>query len=408
MHALANKQIVLGVSGGIAAYKSPDLVRRLKERGAEVRVVMTENAKKFITPLTLQAVSGLPVHHEWLDQETESGMGHIDLARWADLVLIAPATANIIAKLAHGIADDLLSTLCLATEARIALAPAMNQQMWQAGITQENIQRLSSRALILGPGQGDQACGETGPGRMLEPLEICEAVLGLFPTGPWSQRKIVITAGPTWEAIDPVRGITNHSSGKMGYAVAQAAAQTGAKVVLVSGPTAQTRPAGVDLVDVRSAQQMYDAVISACQDADVFIGVAAVADYRPVEVKDQKIKKTQEQMSIELVKNPDILTAVAAMPSGPYTVGFAAETQRVEQYAREKLLRKGIDLIAANDVSGDTGFGTDENILLLVDRSQVKPLPRGSKIRLAQQLIVEIGERLDAKRTSQDSRQAHR
>lgn len=409
MHRLANKKIVLGISGGIAAYKSADLARRLIEYKAEVRVVMTENAQKFIGPLTFQAISGYPVYHQWLDAEVESGMGHIELARWADLILIAPATANIVAKLAQGIADDLLSTLCLASEATIALAPAMNQQMWQAPAVQNNVNILKQRGLtILGPGEGDQACGETGPGRMLEPLQICEQLPTLFNHGPWSQYKVVITAGPTWEAIDPVRGITNHSSGKMGYAVALAAAQAGAKVVLISGPTSLEKPTGADRIDVTSAEHMYREALAQCQDADVFIGVAAVADYRPVEAQKQKIKKDQQRMTIELVKNPDILAAVASISEGPYTVGFAAETQKIEQYARKKLLEKGVDLIAANDVSGDTGFGSDENSLLLVDRYQVKPMPKTSKKTLAQELIKEIDIRLNAIDTSQDSRQAHR
>jgi phosphopantothenoylcysteine decarboxylase / phosphopantothenate---cysteine ligase len=391
MQDLAEKRIVVGITGGIAAYKSADLVRRLKEAGAEVRVVMTENSKRFVAPLTFQAVSGQPVHHQWLDAESESGMGHIDLARWANLVIIAPATANIIAKLAHGFADDLLTTLCITTGAPLAVAPAMNQQMWAATATQSNVRTLEERGVsILGPGEGDQACGETGPGRMLEPADLIRGITGIFGPGLLSGRKVVITAGPTWESIDPVRGITNHSSGRMGYAVAQAAAQSGARVILVSGPTCLTAPPEVETIAVMSAQEMHDAALSACDGASIFIGVAAVADYRPEYVEEQKIKKTKDRMQINLVRNPDILAAVAALPAPPFTVGFAAETENVEEHAREKLLKKNVNLIAANDVSGDTGFGSEDNSLTLIDRDGVKPLGRASKHELARRLIRHI------------------
>lgn len=409
MQELNGKRIVVGVTGGIAAYKSADLVRRLKENGAEVRVVMTENAKRFVTPLTFQAVSGQPVHHEWLDAESESGMGHIDLARWADLIVIAPATANVIARLAHGMADDLLTTLCVASEATLAVAPAMNQQMWASPATGQNVETLRQRGIsILGPGEGDQACGETGPGRMLEPLDLLREIQSLFGRGVLAGRTVVVTAGPTWEAIDPVRGITNHSSGKMGYAVARAAAQAGARVILISGPTALTTPPGVENVPVTSAQDMHEAAMKACREAAVFIGVAAVADYRPENPEAQKIKKTRDRMHIDLVRNPDILADVAALPDGPLTVGFAAETEKVEQHAREKLLKKGVHLIAANDVSGTTGFGSEDNSLMLIDRSGVQHLGRASKADLARRLIQNIGERLDAGSPGQDTRHAHR
>lgn len=404
---ISNKHVLLGVTGGIAAYKSADLARRLREQGAQVRVVMTTSAEEFITVLTMQAVSGQPVHHSLLDPEAEAGMGHIELARWADVVLVAPATANFIARLAQGNADDLLTTLCLATQAPVVLAPAMNQQMWQDLATQANVEILISRdTSILGPGVGDQACGEVGPGRMLEPLDIVDAVSRLFQSGVLEGNKIVVTAGPTWEAIDPVRGITNHSSGKMGYAVAEAAGEAGAQVVLVSGPTAQAPPDNAHLVPVLSAQDMHDAVMAEVADADIFIAVAAVADYRPADPADEKIKKQSETLTLDLIKNPDILSAVARL-GNVYTAGFAAETSHVEKRAREKLVNKGIDLIAANKVGGGAGFGTDDNALLLIDRNGMQSLPSMSKTQLARILIQEIAKRYHAESTAQDSRRAH-
>ena len=405
---IANKHVVLGVTGGIAAYKSADLARRLREHGAEVRVVMTANAEQFITPLTMQAVSSHPVHLSLLDPEAEAGMGHIELARWADVVLVAPATANFISRFARGVADDLLTTLCLATQAPIALAPAMNQQMWQNPATQDNIAILNKRGVpILGPAVGDQACGETGPGRMLEPVELIEGVSKIFESGGLEGCNVVVTAGPTWEAIDPVRGITNHSSGKMGYAVAHAAAEAGAQVTLISGPTALESPPRVNRVAVMSAREMHDAVISKISDTDIFISVAAVADYRPSVSADKKIKKHADTLSLELVKNPDILSAVAEHRH-VYTVGFAAETNNVEQHAREKLVSKGVDLIAANKVGAGEGFGTDDNALILIDRTGVKSLPQARKAQLARCLIDEVSRRRHAKSTSQDTRQANR
>lgn len=396
---IANKHVVLGVTGGIAAYKSADLARRLREYGAEVRVVMTPGAEHFITPLTMQAVSANPVHTSLLDPAAEAGMGHIELARWADTVLVAPATANFLSRLAHGAADDLLTALCLATKVRISVAPAMNQQMWRDQATQENMEILNRRGVhILGPAEGDQACGDTGPGRMLEPGELVEALSGTFQPGLLENSRVIVTAGPTWEALDPVRGVTNHSSGKMGYAVAEAAAEQGAHVTLVTGPTALPPPASVDTVPVVSAQDMYDAVMEAVVDGDIFIAVAAVADYRPATTAEQKIKKHNEALTLELVRNPDILAAVAELGS-IYTAGFAAETTNVEAHAREKLTGKNVDLIAANLVGGGEGFGTDDNSLMLIDRLETTTLPRMRKTLLARKLIEEVAERYHAKST---------
>jgi len=396
---IANKHVLLGVTGGVAAYKSAELVRRLREHGAEVRVVMTQGAEHFITPLTMQAVSANPVHTSLLDPAAEAGMGHIELARWADAVLVAPATANFLSRLAHGAADDLLTTLCLATKVRISVAPAMNQQMWRGHATQENMEILNRRGVhILGPAEGDQACGDTGPGRMLEPGELVEALSGTFQPGLLENSRVIVTAGPTWEALDPVRGLTNHSSGKMGYAVAEAAAEQGAHVTLVTGPTALPPPANVETVPVVSAQDMYDAVMEAVVDGDIFIAVAAVADYRPATTAEQKIKKHNEALTLELVRNPDILAAVAELGS-IYTAGFAAETTNVEAHAREKLTGKNVDLIAANLVGGGEGFGTDDNSLLLIDRLETTTLPRMRKTLLARKLIEEIAERYHAKST---------
>jgi phosphopantothenoylcysteine decarboxylase/phosphopantothenate--cysteine ligase len=396
---IANKHVVLGVTGGIAAYKSADLARRLREYGAEVRVVMTPGAEHFITPLTMQAVSANPVHTSLLDPAAEAGMGHIELARWADTVLVAPATANFLSRLAHGAADDLLTALCLATKVRISVAPAMNQQMWRGQATQENMKILNRRGVhILGPAEGDQACGDTGPGRMLEPGELVEALSGTFQPGLLENSRVIVTAGPTWEALDPVRGVTNHSSGKMGYAVAEAAAEQGAHVTLVTGPTALPPPASVDTVPVVSAQDMYDAVMEAVVDGDIFIAVAAVADYRPATTAEQKIKKHNEALTLELVRNPDILAAVAELGS-IYTAGFAAETTNVEAHAREKLTGKNVDLIAANLVGGGEGFGTDDNSLMLIDRLETTTLPRMRKTLLARKLIEEVAERYHAKST---------
>jgi phosphopantothenoylcysteine decarboxylase/phosphopantothenate--cysteine ligase len=410
MATLVHKRIVLGVTGGIAGYKSADLVRRLRDAGADVRVVMTQAATEFITPLTLQAVSGHPVHLHMLDAEAESGMGHIELARWADVVLVAPASANFLAKLAHGRADDLLSTLCLATEAHVAAAPAMNQQMWQNAATQANLVAVRKNGVVvLGPASGSQACGETGPGRMLEPTELVELTAGLFASGSLEGLRVLVTAGPTWEPIDPVRGITNRSSGRMGYAVAEAAVEAGARVVLVSGPTALADPEHMTVVRVSSGREMYEAVHQHIGDCDIFIGVAAVCDYRPKKIAAQKIKKHADSMTIELVRNEDILASVAALSPAPFTVGFAAETEDVEGHARTKLKDKAVDLIAANDVSAkESGFESDYNRLLLIDKHGVIELPRQHKTQLARALAECIAQKYHAKRSAQDSRYAHR
>jgi phosphopantothenoylcysteine decarboxylase/phosphopantothenate--cysteine ligase len=409
MADLHNKRVVLGVTGGIAAYKAADLARRLRDAGADVRVVMTRAANEFITPLTLQAVSGHPVLQHLLDTDAEHAMGHIELARWADVVLVAPASANFLAKLNQGRADDLLSTVCLATAAPVAVAPAMNRQMWDNPATQRNIFGLKQMAVqVFGPGSGDQACGETGAGRMLEPLELVERTADLFATGMLSGRTVLVTAGPTWEAIDPVRGITNRSSGKMGYAVAEAAMEAGARVILVSGPTALTPPERVETIHVTSAREMYDAVHARIAEVDVFIGVAAVADYRPAAKAKHKIKKDEETQMLELVRNPDILASVAALEHPPYTCGFAAETDELETHARAKLESKGVDLIAANLVGDNAGFDHDDNALALVDRRGRVDLERQPKTRLARALIQHIAERMHAKDTTENSRRTYR
>jgi phosphopantothenoylcysteine decarboxylase/phosphopantothenate--cysteine ligase len=346
---IINKHILLAISGGIAAYKSAELVRLLQKQGATVRVVMTHAAMQFVSPLTFQALSGNPVHSELLDTDTEHTMGHISLARWADMLIVAPATANILAKFSHGLADDLLSTLYLAATCPVYVAPAMNQAMWHKPVTQENIQKLKSHGvMVIGPEQGDQACGETGLGRMSEPTEICRRLMGEPTTQCLSGLKVLISAGPTREPLDPVRYISNRSSGKMGYALANAAVRAGAKVTLVSGPVSLTAPVQVDLVNIETAAQMYAAVIAKAPEHDVYIGAAAVADYSPVIVEKEKIKKQDEQSTLTLQKTRDILADVAQLDKRPFTVGFAAETHDLEQYAQDKLVRKNLDMIAAN------------------------------------------------------------
>jgi len=397
LQTLADKRILLGISGGIAAYKSADLVRRLTERGADVRVILTSAAQEFITPLTLQAVSGNPVSHSLLDPAAEAAMGHIELAKWADLILIAPASADVIARLAHGLANDLLTTCVLASSAPIAVAPAMNQQMYKNIATQKNLATLKEHNFhIFGPGVGAQACGDTGAGRMLEPLELVALTEQLFsPVKNLQGLRITITAGPTREAIDPVRYISNHSSGKMGFALAQAAATMGAEVTLISGPVQLATPAGVTRIDVQSAEQMHQAALSAAVQSDIFIGCAAVADYRVAEIAADKLKKgTEAEMQLTLVKNPDIIAAVAALPQQrPFTVGFAAETRNVLEYARQKLLNKRLDMICANDVSAsDRGFNSDDNALSVIWRDGELDLPKAPKQKLATQLITLISE----------------
>jgi phosphopantothenoylcysteine decarboxylase/phosphopantothenate--cysteine ligase len=396
MSSLANRQIVLGISGGIAAYKSAELVRRLRDHGAQVQVVMTRAAQEFITPLTLQALSGNPVHTDLLDPAAEAAMGHIELARWADLVLIAPASADLMARLAQGQADDLLTTLCLATDAPLALAPAMNQAMWRDPATQANAETLRSRGVALfGPGAGSQACGDVGPGRMLEAEELAQLAAARFASRLLDGKRVLITAGPTREAIDPVRYISNHSSGKMGFALARAAADAGALTTLVAGPVQLATPERVARVDVESARQMYDAVMERMDACDIFIAAAAVADYRPAEVASQKIKKQNEAMSIALVRNPDIVASVAARSPRPFTVGFAAETRDVAAYARDKLERKGLDMIIANDVSQPgIGFNSDNNAVLVLWRDGEAAFPEGAKRQLARELIALIARNM--------------
>ena len=387
-------RILLGVTGGIAAYKSPDLVRRLRERGAEVQVVMTAGAREFIAPMTFQAVSGRDVRLDLWDAAGEAAMSHIELARWADLVLVAPATANFVARLAHGHADDLLTTLCLATSAPVALAPAMNRQMWANAATAANIALLRSRGIAIhGPGVGDQACGETGDGRMLEPIELADLVMQAgSPAGVLAGKRVLITAGPTRERIDPVRFISNRSSGKMGFAVASAAQAAGAEVVLVAGPVALATPPGVRRIDVDDAAQMLAATFAEIAGTDIFIATAAVADYRPAQPAAKKIKKTSESLALEMQRTTDILAAVAALAEPPFVVGFAAETDSVEQYARQKLLKKKLDMIAANEVGHDKVFEKDDNALLVLWRTGRRELPQAPKSELAKQLVALIAE----------------
>lgn len=391
MQPLLNKKVVLGVSGGIAAYKTPDLVRRLKEAGADVRVVLTRGGEAFVTPLSLQAVSANPVSTDLLDPTAEAAMGHIELAKWADVILIAPASANIIARLANGMADDLLTTLVLATTAKVAIAPAMNQQMWAASVVQENTQRLAKRGVhILGPDSGSQACGDIGAGRMCEPTDLRDMVIKLLEPQSqqlWNSARITITAGPTREAIDPVRYISNHSSGKMGYALAAAAARTGAQVTLISGPVNLEPPAGVTVIPVETAEQMLAATENTAMD--VFISCAAVADYRPAEVASQKIKKEQQQgaPSLSLVKNPDVLKTIASGNKPPFCIGFAAETNNLREHALAKLNAKKLKLIVANDVSDKTiGFNSDQNAVTVYWQDGERAFTAQGKTSLAEAL----------------------
>jgi phosphopantothenoylcysteine decarboxylase/phosphopantothenate--cysteine ligase len=400
MPQLANRQVLLGITGGIAAYKSAELVRRLRDAGATVRVVMTPAACEFITPLTLQALSGEPVHLDLLDPAAEAAMGHIELARWADLVLVAPASADFMARVAAGIADDLLSTLCLATKAPLLFAPAMNQAMWSNAATQQNLRTLTARGVrFAGPGEGAQACGDTGPGRMLEVPDLVSAAIGVFAGGLLAGVRLMLTAGPTREPIDPVRYISNSSSGKMGFALAAAAADAGAEVTLVAGPVSLPTPAGVSRIDVITAAEMHAAVMARVADCDVFIGCAAVADYRAAEIAPQKIKKPGKTLELRLVRNPDIIAAVAAHRPRPFTVGFAAETNDLLAHARQKLERKGLDLVIANDVSrSDIGFGSDHNEVRVISAAGDGEPQNGSKQAVARALIEDIAHRLHATR----------
>ncbi len=389
-----DSRLLLGVSGGISAYKSVDLVRRLKERGFEVRVVMTQAATALITPLTFQAVSGHPVRTRLFDPVAEAGMDHIELARWAEWLLIAPATADLMARMAAGIADDLLTTLVLATDAQVCLAPAMNQHMWRHPATQENLETLRARgARILGPIDGDQACGDVGPGRMLEPIEIAESIRPRAEP-PLAGVRVLLTAGPTREPLDPVRYLGNRSSGRMGYALANVLCDLGAQVILVSGPTELPAPPVVELVSVETAAEMHAAVMGRTTACDLFVATAAVADYRPASPAAHKIKKDAAELSLRLIRNPDILAQVAALPNPPFTVGFAAETREVERAARDKLTSKGLDMIAANQVGEPLGgFESEDNALTVLWDGGRRDLPMMTKTRLARELALLIVER---------------
>lgn len=404
LERLTNKRIVLGVTGSIAAYKAGEVIRRLRAQGAEVRVVMTRAATEFVTPLTFQALSGNPVHEHLLDTRAEAAMGHIELARWADAILVAPASADFLARLRLGRADDLLMAVCLASDVPLAVAPAMNNKMWSDPATEDNIRVLRSRGvLVFGPASGDQACGETGPGRMQEPQELVTQLAELFETGALAGLHVLVSAGPTREALDPVRYLSNNSSGKMGYAVAAAAVEAGARVTLVSGPVSLAAPDGVQRISVTSAQDMYDAVMKRMDDVDIYIGAAAVADYRPQAVQSEKIKKDAKELQLTLVRNPDILSNVKRRYPAAFCVGFAAETENLEHHARGKLHDKGVDMIAANWVgarAGEGGFDSDENALRLVWREGEIELGMAPKTKLARELIAHIAQRYQVRHTS--------
>ncbi len=403
---MAAHRILLGITGGIAAYKSAELVRLLKKSGREVRVVMTGGAEAFMTPLTFQALSGQPVRTSLLDPDAEAGMGHIELAKWADLIVVAPASADFIARLANGMADDLLTTLCCATGAPIALAPAMNQAMWSNHRTHRNIEMLETdpQIQLWGPDQGSQACGDVGPGRMLEPATLFELIVGSgkSETGPLNGKRVVITAGPTREPIDPVRFISNHSSGKMGYALAAAAEAAGAEVVLVSGPVALDAPSGVERRFVTTAQEMLDESSRAVNEGcDLFVATAAVADYRPDTCASDKIKKNNDAMTVALVRNPDTLATIAARTDAPFTVGFAAETRDVEHYALDKMSRKNLNMIVANDVSAPgLGFNSDDNAVTVFWTGGCESIGPDTKANLSRRLILLIADQLNNKETS--------
>lgn len=402
MLSLTNKRILLGITGGIAAYKSAELTRLLVKAGAEVHVAMTPSATEFITPLTLQALSGNRVHLDLLDAEAEAGMGHIELARWADLIVIAPATADFMARMTHGQADDLLTAVILASTAQIAIAPAMNQAMWADGITQSNLEALQLRRIhVWGPASGEQACGDVGPGRMIEPQEIADRCAGMFETTRLTGKKVLITGGPTREAIDPVRFISNHSSGKMAFALATEAAAAGAQVSLVSGPVHLPTPDRVGRTDVESAEQMLEAVMERVADTDIFIGVAAVADYRPATIEAQKIKKNADSMTLALVKNPDIISRVAALTDGPMVVGFAAETEHLEANGTKKLKRKGLDLLFANKATET--FNSDEVTVTALSGHSQQTLGPGSKLNIARLMLDLIAEHLEQKTMPSDT-----
>lgn len=398
------RRILIGICGGIAAYKSAELVRLCRRQGADVQVVLTEAATRFVTPMTLQALAGRPVRISLWDEGAEAAMGHIELARWAERLIIAPASADFLAKLNAGLADDLLSTICLATEAPLAVAPAMNRIMWSHPATQANIRNLRERGVtIWGPGTGEQACGETGVGRMLEPAEILILLEQSFQPGRLQGVRVMVTAGPTREPIDPVRFVSNRSSGRMGYAVADAAARAGAQVTLVSGPVALEPPPMVTVIHVESACQMQAAVMAKIAEQDIFIGTAAVADYTTIERSDHKIKKTADRLRLDLVPTPDILAGVTALPKPPFTVGFAAETQALEHYAQAKLAAKNLDMIAANEVGQGRGFEVEENALWVFWPEGRRHFPLAPKSTLAKQLIALIAERYETKNRTEDS-----
>lgn len=398
--------VLLGITGGIAAYKTPDLVRRLRERGAEVQIVMTASAEEFVTATALQAVSGRPVRSNLWDKEAEASMSHIELARWADVVLIAPATAEIMARLASGAAADLLTTLCLATKAPLLIAPAMNHVMWEKPAVQANRKTLQDHGVqILGPGHGSQACGETGAGRMLDPDEIAAIVCGLqiatrSVKGSLAGKNVLVTAGPTREPIDPVRYISNRSSGKMGYAIASAAAAQGANVALISGPVSISEPAGVEVVHVTTAEQMHSATHDKLENVDIFIAAAAVSDYRPTEPSSQKIKKSKEAMSLDLVRSKDILASVSKLDNAPFTVGFAAETEDVREYALGKLESKNLDMIVANRVGDDCGFDRDDNSVEVIWRGGDEKFATAAKADLAHKIVKLVAGRFEATRSA--------
>ncbi len=407
MGQLQKTRVLLGVTGGIAAYKSPDIVRRLQDAGAEVRVVMTASAARLVTPTVFQAVSANPVRVDLWDAEAEAAMGHIELARWADYILVAPATAHFMSQLATGAAGNLLSTLCLATEAPILLAPAMNQVMWRHPATQANRATLESRGVrFVGPGVGSQACGDIGPGRMVEPAELVAAWAGAAAQheartvvgGLLAGLRVLVTAGPTREPIDPVRFISNRSSGKMGFAVAQAAIEAGAEVTLIAGPVNLPAPRGVRRADVETAEQMCSAALDCVGSADIYIGAAAISDYRP-EAAPQKIKKRSDRLVLEMNKSQDLLATIAALPKAPFTVGFAAETERLEEYARQKLAGKRLDMIVANLVGARLGFDADDNSALVLWREGGEELSRMSKLDLARQIIRIVAARYTAARS---------
>ena len=401
MHTLIGKRIVLGVTGGISAYKAAFLVRLLRKNGANVRVVMTQSATKFVAPLTFQALSEKPVHTELLDLNTETAMGHIELAKWADLILIAPASANFIARYANGFAEDLLSTLCLATDSPVIIAPAMNQQMWRNQATQENLERINARGItVVGPTAGVQACGDDGPGRMLEPEEIVVHTANIFQTNILTGSRLLVTAGPTREAIDPVRFLSNRSSGRMGYAVATAAAEAGADVTLISGPVDLAAIGIEKVIHVTSAEEMQESVMQRINNIDIFISAAAVADYRVQKISEQKIKKSDDTYELIMQKNPDILAEVSALYDAPFTVGFAAETENLELNAQTKLHLKNLDMIAANQVDKKLGIDCDENSLTIFWKTGREKLPLAPKNKLARSLIKLIALQYNEKNSN--------